>query len=170
METKQCSKCNELKLLNQFSKNKSFKDGFEYWCKSCKTEYRNNKAYKYKYKFDWKKYIQTQQKSRKKLLETNHLFKASCITRTVICNAFKRGGWDKKSKTQNILGCNFETFKNHIQKQFQPGMNWGNHGKWHFDHIIPISSATNEEEFVKLNHYTNFQPLWGIDNLKKSNN
>lgn len=46
-------------------------------------------------------------------------------------------------------------------------MNWDNHGKytgnynetWQYDHIIPISSATTEEEIIKLNHYTNFQPL-----------
>ena len=48
-------------------------------------------------------------------------------------------------------------------------MNWDNAGKWHLDHIIPISSAKNEEDIIKLNHYTNFQPLWAIDNLTKGN-
>lgn len=42
-----------------------------------------------------------------------------------------------------------------------------NHGEWHFDHIIPLASAKTEEELIKLNHYTNFQPLWAEDNLKK---
>jgi hypothetical protein len=48
-------------------------------------------------------------------------------------------------------------------------MNWQNHGEWHFDHIYPVSLAKNEEELIKLNHYTNFQPLWKKDNLEKRN-
>ena len=46
-------------------------------------------------------------------------------------------------------------------------MKWDNHGKWHIDHIIPLSSAETEEEVYNLCHYTNLQPLWGEDNLKK---
>ena len=47
-------------------------------------------------------------------------------------------------------------------------MNWDNRGEWHYDHIIPISNAKTEEEVNKLNHYTNFQPLWAKDNRFKS--
>jgi hypothetical protein len=61
--------------------------------------------------------------------------------------------------------------KLHIEKQFKPGMNWLNHSLhgWHIDHIIPMASATTEEEVIKLNHYTNLQPLWASENIKKSN-
>ena len=48
-------------------------------------------------------------------------------------------------------------------------MSWENMGKWHIDHIIPLSTAITEEDVIRLCHYTNLQPLWAEDNLKKSN-
>ena len=62
-----------------------------------------------------------------------------------------------------------EELKIHLGNKFREGMSWDNYGEWHLDHIIPISSANTEEEIIKLNHYTNFQPLWAIDNIKKGN-
>ena len=56
-----------------------------------------------------------------------------------------------------------------IETKFKKGMSFENHGEWHLDHIYPISLAKSEEEVIKLNHYTNFQPLWSEDNLRKSN-
>mgnify|MGYP001564590719 CR=1 FL=1 len=67
-----------------------------------------------------------------------------------------------------LIGCNLETIKNHIEKQFQEGMVWENHGKWHIDHIIPFGTAKSEKEMIKLCHYTNLQPLWAEENLKKA--
>jgi len=99
----------------------------------------------------------------------NPLFKLSSNIRNNINDAFKRQGFTKKSRTHQILGCSFEEFKQHLQIQFTKGMNWENAGKWHLDHIYPVSLAKDEEELIRLNHYTNFQPLWAIDNLKKSN-
>jgi hypothetical protein len=46
-------------------------------------------------------------------------------------------------------------------------MCWDNQGKWHIDHIIPLSSGKTEDDIIKLCHYTNLQPLWAIDNMKK---
>jgi hypothetical protein len=75
----------------------------------------------------------------------------------------------KKNKTFDIVGCTPEYLKEHLEKQFVNGMTWENRDEWHIDHIIPLSSATSEEEALKLYHYTNLQPLWAIDNLRKSN-
>lgn len=67
-----------------------------------------------------------------------------------------------------MVGCSFKELMVHIEKQFTEGMTWGNHGKWHVDHIIPLSSAHTEKEIYKLCHYTNLQPLWAFDNLSKN--
>jgi hypothetical protein len=52
-------------------------------------------------------------------------------------------------------------------------MNWQNHKRfgWHIDHIKPCSSfdLSKEEEQLACFHYTNLQPLWWHENLKKSN-
>ena len=81
----------------------------------------------------------------------------------------KRSHYIKNTKTEQILGCTIDEFVEYIQSKFQEGMTLENHGEWHLDHIIPISTAKTEEEVIKLNHYTNYQPLWAEDNLKKSN-
>lgn len=69
------------------------------------------------------------------------------------------------------LGCSLVEFKQHIERQFLPGMTWDNRGhgkdKWTFDHIIPFSTATTKEEVYKLFHFSNTRPLWFKDNLKK---
>ena len=77
---------------------------------------------------------------------------------------------NKSESMSDILGCTWEEFRIHIESQFKDGMTWDNHGQygWHLDHIIPLSSAKTEEEIYKLNHYTNLQPLWAEENLKKS--
>ena len=83
--------------------------------------------------------------------------------------SFKRGTnkFKKSAKTEIILGCTVLEFRNYIESKFIDGMNWKNQGKWHLDHIKPLALGTNEEEVIELNHYTNFQPLWAIDNLRK---
>ena len=81
--------------------------------------------------------------------------------------SFKRGGFNKDTKTSNILGSSFEEIKIYLESKFEAWMNWENYGKyngefnygWDIDHIEPLSKAKTEEELVKLNHYTNLQPL-----------
>lgn len=71
------------------------------------------------------------------------------------------------------LGCSVEELKSHLESKFQPGMTWENYGfyGWHIDHIIPLSSLdlTNVDNIKKLCHFSNLQPLWAHDNMKKGN-
>jgi len=85
-----------------------------------------------------------------------------------INESLKRFGYIKRNKSSEILGCDWQLFKNHIEKQFKPGMTWDNRAKWHLDHIVPIASAKTEDDVIKLNHYTNLRPLWAHENLIKS--
>lgn len=86
-----------------------------------------------------------------------------------IRNSIVRQGYSKKSSVRQILGDEWEVVYEYFNNLFLEGMSWENHGEWHIDHIIPISTAKNEEEIIKLSHYTNLQPLWAEDNLLKSN-
>lgn len=97
------------------------------------------------------------------------LFKLRSGISSLILISIKKIGYSKTSKTYKILGCSYEKFKHHLENQFTEGMNWENAGQWHLDHIYPVSLAKNEEHLIKLNHYTNFQPLWAVDNIKKGN-
>jgi hypothetical protein len=78
----------------------------------------------------------------------------------------------KLSSAVELLGISIEEFKNYLQDKFQPDMSWNNYGEWHIDHILPISKfdLTNLEGLKLACHYTNLQPLWAEDNLRKSDN
>ena len=107
-------------------------------------------------------------KRRKERRKTDVLFvlKERLRSRTVM--AFKKQGYKKATKTHEMLGVDWLIVKKHIERQFTEGMNWENRNLWHIDHVIPLSSATTEDELINLCHYTNLKPLWAYDNLKKS--
>ena len=74
---------------------------------------------------------------------------------------------NKIGNTTDILGCSYDEVRVHISNKFREGMSWDNYGEWHIDHIKPLALAHTEEETYDLCHYTNLQPLWAIENLKK---
>jgi len=82
--------------------------------------------------------------------------------------AFNAKNWRKNNNFNSIIGCSKKELKQYIESKFQSGMNWNNRNLWHLDHIIPVSKAQTIQELEILFHYTNLQPLWAEDNIKKS--
>jgi len=129
---------------------------------------QERKEYYKRYALENKDHINNYKKGWLNLrISNDNLYAFIASTRTRIGNSLRSNGFDKNSETAKILGCSFEFFKNYIEQRFEEGMNWENRSEWHLDHIIPVSSATTEREIIKLNHYTNFRPLWAKENLAK---
>jgi hypothetical protein len=137
--------------------------------------YRENnkdkiKEYQIKYR---KEHIERlrrmQMEYQRKKLKENVEFRIAYSLRLRIRLALHGKG--KSARSWDLIGCNINELKSHLEKQFKPGMswdNWGIHG-WHIDHIIPCKSfdLTKPEEQKKCFHYTNMQPLWAKENLSK---
>jgi hypothetical protein len=218
-----CKKCNVLKNIDSFSKQKTNKDGYKNNCKKCIAEYgkkyrkqnlekereRVNNYYKqnklkrleyfsenrdkkneYARKYyvlnkdviseKYKKYYQS---NKNYIIERNNkyynhkiksdpFFKLKKQIKGLIRDSLRSRGIKKSNRTHEILGCSIEEFKVYLESKFEPWMNWDNKGLyngefnygWDIDHIIPTSSANTEEELIKLNHYTNLQPLCSYHN------
>lgn len=75
----------------------------------------------------------------------------------------------KSARTETLLGCSYDFFRGYIEGKFVTNMGWHNMGEWHIDHIRPLVSFDlhDPEQQKQAFHYTNQQPLWAIDNLKK---
>ena len=118
-----------------------------------------------------KRYTEYENKRRREKIANDPIFKHKEGVRSLVKYSYTRKGFKKESKTSKILGCEWEIFEPYIEAQFTDGMTWENHGidGWHYDHIIPISSANTIKEVDKLNHYTNIRPLWAKENLSKGN-
>lgn len=96
------------------------------------------------------------------------LYRTKRLTSTLIAGAFRRSGFTKRNRSAAILGCSWIELHIHFEKQFVKGMSWANRSEWHIDHIVPVASATTEQEVMALNHFTNLRPMWARDNLQKS--
>ena len=100
-------------------------------------------------------------------IKANPLEKLKANIRCVITTSFKVMKFKKSNLGETILGCSFEDLKQYLESKFEYWMNWENRGLyngelnygWDIDHIIPLSTAKSEDDLIKLNHYTNLQPL-----------
>lgn len=170
----QCKKCmnkNSLDYTNKNSKIISEKyrqsriDHPEINKEKCRIYKKNNPDY-------FKKWLENNKEHRKNyinLYNSNPKVKIKNSLRSRINELMNKKY--NNPKTLDLVGCDYEFLMIYIENKFMEGMSWNNYGYygWHLDHTIPLSSAKTEEEIYKLYHYTNLQPLWAEDNLRKSN-
>lgn len=104
---------------------------------------------------------------RKRMIDLQYRLKNVLYLR--VWNALR--GSIRSGSAVRDLGCSIKHLKKHLEGQFQDGMTWENYGfnGWHIDHIVPLAffDLSNKEQFLKACHYTNLQPLWAIENIKK---
>lgn len=99
------------------------------------------------------------------------LFNLKHRLRCRLYDMLRKRKWHKANSFAKYIGCSLPDLHAHLQSLFTVGMTWDKimNGEIEIDHIIPLSSAPDAEEMMKLCHYTNLQPLWKIANRKKSN-
>jgi len=104
--------------------------------------------------------------------KNNPIYKLKLTLSQRILIALKRQYSEKAFKTIKLLSCTIPFLKQHLESQFTPEMDWGNHGTyWHIDHIIPCSlyDLSKEHEQLKAFNYRNLRPLEKTENIIKRN-
>jgi len=138
---------------NDYQKNKDkYKEAAKKWYNKNKKRYIKAARIRYNYR-----------------MKTDINYKIRMNYSCICKNAIKENNGTKAYKTIKLIGCSIQNVRNIIEKQWKENMNWNNYGQWHIDHIIPLSAfkLVKPEEQLMAFHYTNLQPLWSEDNLKK---
>ncbi|KKL03882.1 hypothetical protein LCGC14_2621670 [marine sediment metagenome] len=144
-------------------KIKKFREENPLYCKKYQKNYRKNHR-KQRNEYNRNKY------------NSDIIYKLTERLRGRIIKALKRNS--KSAKTKQLIGCSITQLKEHLEKQFKNGMSWQNWGtgsngkdkiEWHIDHLKPCASfeLSKPKEQLKCFNYTNLQPLWAYENLKK---
>lgn len=158
--SKICTKCKQPGI---FCKDSKSKDGLQSQCKICKSKQIVSYLQKNKDK--------RSKSGPEKRLRYYYKHKISMNMSRIIRRSLQ--GLKKGNHWEQLVGYSVEELKQHLEKLFKEGMNWENYGKWHIDHVIPVSSfnivSVNCEDFKKCWDIKNLQPLWAKDNLSKSN-
>lgn len=100
--------------------------------------------------------------------KTDIVYKFNRSVRNRVTCAIARGY--KKTSAVKLIGCPTEELREKLAVLFKPGMDWGNYGEWHVDHIIPCAAfdLTREDHQVACFNWRNLQPMWRKENKSKS--
>lgn len=108
---------------------------------------------------------------RQRRSKTDPAYKIRNNLKTRIWESLK--GIRKSKKTIELLGCSIFKFKLYLEAQFwkDDRIDWCTYGHkgWHIDHIRPCASfdLSDPEQQKQCFHYTNTQPLWCTENIRK---
>lgn len=144
------------------------------YCRGSKERSRTyRKRYPNKVRTAYKKWLKNNPDYHKDYVKNKRAndvgFRMACNLRTRLRDALKNNS--KTGSAVKLLGCSIDYLKQHLEAQFEKGMSWDNYGQWHIDHIKPLSlfDLTDVQQLKEACCYTNLQPLWAIDNIKKGN-
>ena len=147
--------------------------------------YNNHKEWYEENKDKWNEYIKEyREKNKDKIREIKRnyertrkandpIYKLINNFRTAIYQVLKESQVQKNGHYFDILKYSPENLIEHLENKFKDNMTWDNYGEWHVDHIKPISSfqinEIGDKEFMSCWSLENLQPLWGEENIRKSN-
>jgi hypothetical protein len=138
----------------------------------------NNREHLNEYHKEWReknidKHREYKRKYEKNRKDTDPLYKLISNFRTAIYQVLKENNINKNGHYFEILKYTPDDLILHLETKFTDGMTWDNYGEWHVDHVKPISSyiilEIGDDEFMNCWSLNNLQPLWGKENLIKSN-
>lgn len=114
------------------------------------------------------------QKYRKERGATDPQYKLRNDLSSLVGMAIKKQWGEKAEKTMELVGCSVVELMEHLESQFDEAMSWEDRGRdgWHVDHIRPCMSfdLTDPEQQKAAFNWRNLHPLWGSENISKSDN
>ncbi len=163
---KECARCHEIKETDQFTAYVKNHDGFASYCHACsvlctqESRARNlTKARRRDVAYN----------RRRKESDPNHRLLVTLRDRVRRVITRK----DKSAPTRVLMGCLVDEFRQHLERLFEPGMAWSNHGKeegqWSIDHVLPcvlfdMTQASHQRACFGVG---NSQPMWHYANVIK---
>lgn len=170
----ECSKCKKVKNSDCFFVDNEKTNGLTSHCKECHKNYQfenREKIAKRVSKWNQKNIVKNRfvrAKYARKKRKNDEIFRIRELVSRSVGNFLNKQNGCKNSSTWSKLQYTPQQLKEHLEKQFEPWMNWENYGKasndkktWQIDHIYPQSKLP----YDSLEH-PNFQRCWSLENLR----
>lgn len=189
MEFKTCTKCGQSlpATMEFFYRDPKNHDGLRLWCKVCtiassrawidshkerarsngRTYYERHKAERAQWRQQNRGHIAEYRLQRRQARSPQ-----LCLNDTLRKAMGKAVHEGKAGRSwEAVVGYTLDDLMRHLEPRFRPGMTFRNHGKWHVDHVHPLSAfsftSTDDPQFKECWALSNLQPLWAIDNMRK---
>jgi len=186
---KKCKKCNCIKTINNYHKDKNNKDGHGNICKLCQKQkfnkyyslnkekillrnkqWRMNNSERYKKSLqEWRcnneNYYINYRKNNLDKIKSNFKEWAKTPKNKLnrnISSAIRRSLKSKKpGHWEEVVGFKYSELIKRIEPLLLEGMSMENYGAWHIDHIIPVSAHN-----FQTPEDIDFKKCWSLKNLQ----